>query len=50
MTALIWDSCGPHKVPAVKSVLAEWGIGEWKLPVNMTGKLHERELASRIQR
>jgi hypothetical protein len=41
---LIWDSCGPHKTPAVKSVLSAWGIEEKKLPVNMTGKLQAMDL------
>jgi len=41
---LIWDSCGPHKTAAVLAVLAEWGIKEKKLPVNMTGKLQIMDL------
>ena len=33
---LIWDNCGPHKVPAVRTVFAEWGICPQELPPKMT--------------
>ena len=44
MGLLIWDNCGSHCVPAVLSLLVEWGIEQKKLPKNMTGKLQVMDL------
>ena len=41
---LVWDSCGPHKVTAVKAVFGEWGIAIEALPVNMTDQLQVMDL------
>ncbi len=41
---LVWDSCGPHKVAAVKAVFDEWDIAIEALPVNMTDKLQVMDL------
>jgi hypothetical protein len=41
---LVWDSCGPHKVAAVKAVFDEWGIAIEALPVNMTDVLQVMDL------
>jgi len=41
---LVWDSCGPHKVAAVKAVFDEWGIAIEALPVNMTDQLQVMDL------
>ena len=41
---LVWDSCGPHKVAAVKAVFDEWGIAIEALPVNMTDALQVMDL------
>lgn len=41
---LVWDSCGPHRVPAVAHVLAEWGVASEPLPVNLTDELQVMDL------
>ena len=41
---LVWDSCGPHTVQAVKDVFAEWGIDVAQLPVRMTSLLQIMDL------
>ncbi len=41
---LVWDSCGPHKVAAVKRVFEFWGIAIEALPVNMTDVLQVMDL------
>ena len=41
---IIWDNCGSHCMRCVKEVIAEWGLEEEKLPVNMTGKLQIMDL------
>jgi hypothetical protein len=41
---LIWDNCGPHKVPAVLKVLTDANIKTALLPPNMTDKLQVMDL------
>ncbi len=41
---LVWDSCGPHTVAAVKTIFAAWGIAVEPLPVNMTDVLQVMDL------
>jgi hypothetical protein len=41
---IVWDSCGPHTVPAVKAVFASWDIAIEALPVNMTDALQVMDL------
>jgi hypothetical protein len=41
---LVWDSCGPHTVAAVKNIFALWGIAVEALPVNMTDALQVMDL------
>ena len=41
---MVWDNCGPHKVPAVAEVLEEWGIVAEELPPRMTDILQVMDL------
>ena len=41
---LVWDSCGPHKVAAVRDVFDAWNIALEKLPVCMTDILQVMDL------
>jgi len=41
---LVWDSCGPHTVAAVKAIFALWGIAVEALPLNMTDVLQVMDL------
>ena len=41
---VVWDNCGPHKVPAVKAVFMEWRIATEELPPKMTDILQARAL------
>ena len=43
----VWDNCGPHGVPAVQKVAAEWGIEQAPLPKKMTDHhLHVMDLVA----
>lgn len=44
-TLMVWDNCGPHKVQAVRDVLAEWNIEVADLPPKMTDTLQVMDLA-----
>jgi len=41
---VVWDNCGPHSVPAVEAVAAEWNVKLAPLPKNMTDKLQVMDL------
>ena len=41
---VVWDNCGPHKVPAVAEVLKSWNITAEALPPKMTGSLQVMDL------
>jgi hypothetical protein len=41
---VVWDNCGPHKVPAVRAVLDFWNITAEALPPNMTDSLQVMDL------
>ena len=41
---VVWDNCGPHKVPAVAAVFKEWGIRAEELPPKMTDILQVMDL------
>ena len=41
---LVWDNCGPHKVPAVRAIFKEWGIVAKELPPKMTDVLQVMDL------
>ena len=41
---VVWDNCGPHKVPAVRAVFDSWNITAEALPPNMTDSLQVMDL------
>ena len=41
---VVWDNCGPHKVPAVCDVLSSWNITAEALPKNITDSLQVMDL------
>ena len=41
---LIWDNCGPHKVPAVKEVFESWNIATRELPPRCSSELQVMDL------
>ena len=41
---IVWDNCGPHKVPAVKEVYDYWNIKTCELPSRCTSELQVLDL------
>ena len=41
---LVWDNCGPHKVPALVDLLASWAVTAEALPPKMTDILQVMDL------